>query len=65
MSDKPRDGVYGDYDWKLAAQTLAADNARLCSIAIAADALAEAAAKSSAPAIRDALDAYKVVRNGH
>ena len=58
-----------------AAQILAGDNARLCGIVIEADKLAEAVEllahlRHSAPVgvfarIQAALDAYRVVRNGH
>lgn len=53
-------------EWKGVAQTLAADNARLCTIALAADALATALEKHGEQhfAIKAALDAYKIVRNG-
>ncbi len=62
--DKP----HGDLEAAL--QMLAADNARLCEIALAADALAEAIemklrAGQDGIAIRKALAAYRVVRNGH
>ncbi len=47
---------------------LAADNARLCDIGIAADKLAEAAEKYARVGQRadllKALEAYKIVRNG-
>lgn len=52
-----------------ALQYLAADNVRLCDIAIAADKLAKAVERIlveevSDPGLEAALDAYKVVRNG-
>lgn len=60
-------------DLKVAIQTLAADNARLCAIAKVADDLAEflgwldrggGLGLSTHTRLRKALDAYKVVRNG-
>lgn len=64
-SDAPR-GDLGN-----AVQMLAADNARMCEIVLAADALAEEIRRvlalhydSSFPRIRAALDAYKSARNG-
>ena len=53
-----------------AAQTLAADNARLCGIVIAADKLAETVDRVLRGAgyndgLNAALEAYKVVRSGH
>jgi len=53
--------------WRNAAQTLAADNARLCAIALAADKLAEAVEReleTGEHLAQPALDAYKVVRQG-
>lgn len=60
----------GKREWVSAAQLLAADNARLCSIALAADELAAALEKAMSgaahnPEIDDALWAYRAVRNGH
>ena len=71
MSDEPpASAVRGDMF--AAAQMLAADNARLCGIVIAADELAAAVlecdARESPQTVRAmiaALDAYKVVRGGH
>lgn len=57
-------------DLEEAVRMLAADNARMCSIIEAADKLAEAVAKHPrAPimltrAILDALDNYRIVRQG-
>jgi hypothetical protein len=60
-------------EWANAAITLAADNVRLCNIALAADAVAEAAVDclrvegstfSKHRALKKALEAYWVVRNG-
>lgn len=57
--------------WRSAAQTLAADNARLCAIALAADKLEQAvtslvqdAHQSLYTNLRAALDAYKIARQG-
>ncbi len=57
-------------DLGTAVQSLAADNARLCEILLAADKLVEEIEKKLRHgqdyiAIRKALDAYKVVRQGH
>jgi hypothetical protein len=64
-------------DWQGVAVSLAASNARLCGIAIDADKLAaevekllEAHGRDTAVSwrfklVRDALDAYKITRNGH
>lgn len=62
MSDEP--------EWKNAAQMLAADNARLCEIALKADALALEVGRLlgtgtySMAKIRRAFEAYTIVRNG-
>ena len=58
-----------DEEWK-AFQTLAADNARLCGIVIAADALEKAIIKAIKGAgynegLERALEAYKISRTGH
>mgnify|MGYP003579279658 CR=1 FL=1 len=56
--------------WRDAAQMLAASNAKFCTIAMAADALANAAGRMiagetySRSLLRDALDAYKIARQG-
>lgn len=55
-----------EYEWKDAAVALAASNERLCRIALAADELAKAIENHGERhfAIRAALDAYKITRNG-
>ncbi len=71
------DDLSDDYDWKDISVQLSASNEKLCRIAIAADELAEAAAhlaltlshmKVHAPhsfaKLNDALEAFKVVRQG-
>jgi hypothetical protein len=60
--------------WRNAAQTLAADNARLCAIALAADKLLEAADEVACATgydktravvrLRNAAHAYKIARQG-
>lgn len=55
-------------DWKAVSVSLAADNARMCGIILAADALVEAADKYArtgqrADLIR-AVDAYRITRQG-
>jgi hypothetical protein len=58
------DAPHGDLG--AAVQMLAADNARLCDIALAADKLAEAVERSLYLTLetKRALDAYKIVRQG-
>lgn len=59
------DGMRGDLH--AAIQMLAADNSRLCEIAEAADKLAEAIQQHGNRhfAIKAALDAYRIIRQGH
>ncbi len=63
MSDKPRG------DLGAAVQMLAADNARLCGIAIAADELVKVVERYARTGQRAdlvrALDAYRTARNGN
>ena len=60
-----------DEEWK-AFQTLAADNARLCGIVIAADKLVEEVLcaiddydNKHTAGLEEALEAYKISRQGH